>query len=164
MMIVGLAQGWGAGRMKDIFDRGIQSKPGYFYLYLQYANYVLPKWYGKPGDASAFAKASADHAGGDPGDELYFRIASVLISRGNGNFPVHEMDWARIQRGYQALSTEFGTTDRANNQIAYMAYKYRDAAVARQQFEVIGDRWARGVWRDRQFFDRARDWAQGHES
>lgn len=88
----------------------------------------------------------------------------MLISRGNGNFPVHEMDWARIQRGYQALSAEFGTTNRANNQIAYMAYKYRDAAVARQQFEVIGDRWARGVWRDRQFFDRARDWAQGHES
>jgi len=48
MMIVGLAQSWDAGRMKDIFDRGIRSEPDYFYLYRQYANYLLPKWDGKP--------------------------------------------------------------------------------------------------------------------
>ncbi len=164
MMTVGLAQGWDAGRLKDIFDRGTQAEPGYFYLYLQYANYLLPKWYGKDGDASSFAKTSADNIGGDAGDELYFQIATLIISRGNGNFPVQEMDWARIQHGYQALSTHYGATNRANNQVAFMAYKFRDANVARQQFEIIGDRWARGVWRDRQFFDRARDWAQGHGS
>jgi hypothetical protein len=164
MMIVGLAQGWDAGRMKDIFDRGIQAEPGYFYLDLRYANYLLPKWYGKAGDASSFAKDSADNVGGDAGDELYFQIATILISRGNGNFPVQEMDWARIQHGYQALCTQFGTTNRANNQVAFMAYKFRDASVARQQFGIIGDCWARGGWRDRQFFDRARDWAQGHDS
>jgi hypothetical protein len=43
-----------------------------------------------------------------------------------------------------------------------MAWKFRDAAFARQQFEVIGDRWSRGVWRDKEYFDRARDWAQTH--
>jgi hypothetical protein len=164
MMIVGLAQSWDAGRMKDIFDRGIRSEPDYFYLYRQYANYLLPKWDGKPGDASAFAKTSADNLGGDAGDELYFQIATVLISRGNGNFPVHEMDWERIQRGYQALSAQYGATHLIENRIAYMAYKFRDAAFARQQFNLIGDHWTRGVWRDRQFFDRARDWAQNPSS
>jgi hypothetical protein len=163
MMTVGLAQSWDAGRMKDIFGRGIQFEPGYYYLYLEYANYLLPKWDGKPGDASAFAKTSADNVGGDAGDELYFQIATVLIKRGDGNFPVKEMDWERIQRGYQALSAHYGATRRTKNQIAYMAYKFKDAAFARQQFELIGDHWTPGVWRDRQFFDRARDWAQGHD-
>ena len=162
MMTVGLAQSWDAGRMKDIFDRGIQLEPGYYYLYLEYANYLLPKWDGKPGDASAFAKSSADDVGGDAGDELYFQIATILIKRGDGDFPVHEMDWERIQRGYQALTAQYGASRQSKNQIAFMAYKFKDAAFARQQFELIGNNWSQFVWRDRQFFDRARDWAQGH--
>jgi len=77
---------------------------------------------------------------------------------------VQEMDWERIQRGYQALSAQYGATHLIENRIAYMAYKFRDAAFARQQFNLIGDHWTRGVWRDRQFFDRARDWAQNPSS
>jgi hypothetical protein len=88
MMAAGLAESWDASRMKDIFDRGVQFEPGYFYLYRQYANYLLPKWDGHPGDAAAFAKSSADHLGGDSGDLLYFQIATILIKRGDGHFPV----------------------------------------------------------------------------
>ena len=163
MMAVGLAQSWDAARMKEVFDRGIQFEPGYHYLYLQYANYLLPKWDGHPGDASAFAKTSADGAGGSAGDLLYFQIATILIKRGDGSFPVKEMDWDRIQRGYQALSAQYGTSRRTMNQLAFMAYRFKDATVARQQFEAIGDRWSRGVWGDRELFDRARDWAPARE-
>jgi hypothetical protein len=163
MMAVGLAQSWDDARMKDLFDRGIQFEPGYHYLYLQYANYLLPKWDGHPGDASAFAKSSADSVGGGAGDMLYFQIATVLIKRGDGSFPVHEMDWDRIQRGYQALSAQYGTSRHTVNQLAFMAYKFKDATVARQQFDVIGDRCSRGVWGSRELFDRARDWARVHQ-
>ncbi len=162
MMTVGLAQSWDAKRVKENFERGIQFEPGYYYLYLQYANYLLPKWDGSPGDASKFAKSSADRLGGEAGDLLYFQIATVLIKRGDGDFPIKEMDWVRIQRGYQALTTQFGVDRRTKNQLAFMAYKYRDVNVSRQQFALIGDDWARGVWRDRKFFDRARDWSQGN--
>ena len=41
-----------------------------------------------------------------------------------------------------------------------MAWKFQDAAVARQQFTLIGENWGRAVWRDRNYFDRARDWAK----
>ncbi len=162
MMTVGLAQSWDAKRVKENFERGVQFEPGYYYLYLQYANYLLPKWDGNPGDASKFAKSSADRLGGDAGDLLYFQIATVLIKRGDGDFPLKEMDWARIQRGYQALATQYGVDRRTKNQLAFMAFKYRDVNVSRQQFALIGDDWARGVWRDRKFFDRARDWSQGN--
>lgn len=160
MMTVGLAQSWDASRMNDVFDRGVQFEPGYFYLYRQYANYLLPKWEGHPGDAAAFAKSSADHLGGDVGDLLYFQIATVLIKRGDSDFPVRQMDWERIQRGYQALSTQYGASHRTMNELAFMAYRFHDATVARQQFTLIGDKWSRGVWRDRRFFDRARDWSR----
>jgi hypothetical protein len=162
MMIVGLAQGWDANRMKDLFEQAVQFEPDYFRFYKEYANYLLPKWEGKPGDASTFAKTAADNVGGEAGDQIYFHIALVLVSRSNGSFPVKEMDWARIQRGYQSLTARYGNTSGLKNHIAYMAWKFRDAAFARQQFEQIGDKWSRGVWRDKEHFDRARDWAQSH--
>jgi len=159
MMVVGLAQSWDAKRVQETFDRGIQFEPGYYYLYKQYANYLLPKWDGHPGDASTFAKSSADHLGGDAGDILYFQIATVLIKRGDGNFPVHEMNWDRIQRGYKSLNAQYGGDKRTENDLAFMAYKFGDVPVARQQLTLIGDDWVRSVWRDRAFFDRVRDWA-----
>jgi hypothetical protein len=69
------------------------------------------------------------------------------------------MDWDRIQRGYRALGAQYGTSHRTINELAFMAYKFHDATVARQQFALIGDKWSRGVWRDRKLFDRARDWS-----
>ena len=164
MMVVGLAQGWNENQMKVVFDQGIAAYPDYFYLYLQYANYLLPKWDGKPGESAAFARDSADRVGGDAGDDLYFQIATKLIKHGDGGFPVDQMDWERIQRGYQADEAAYGSTRFRRNQMAYMAWKYRDKDFARRQFDRIGDEWSRSVWGKRQLFDRARDWAQSHAS
>jgi hypothetical protein len=103
---------------------------------------------------------SGDAVGGSNGDILYFQITTNRIKRGDDDFPVHEMDWPRIQRGYQALTSRYGATRRTENELAFMAWKFQDAAVARQQFTLIGENWGRAVWRDRNYFDRARDWAQ----
>jgi hypothetical protein len=162
MMTVGLAQSWDEARIKEVFEQGIQFEPEYFGLYKQMANYLLPKWDGKPGDASAFAKVSADKVGGEQGDVIYFHIATAVIGKNNKEVSAREMDWARIQRGYQALTAQYGSTGWLKNKLAYFAYEFRDAEVARQQFELIGDHWERSVWRDRERFDRARDWSQRH--
>ena len=162
MMVVGLAQSWDAKRMEEVFEQGIQFEPGYYHLYKQYANYLLPKWDGKPGDASAYAKTVADNVGGEQGNQVYFHIATAVIGKNGSNFGVHEMDWPRIQRGYQSLTAQYGTTKWLKNEIAFLAWKFHDAAFARQQFDLIDDHWERSVWRDRERFDRARDWAQSH--
>jgi len=164
MLGVGLAQSWDEHRMHELFERGVQLEPDYHYLYTQYANYLLPKWDGHPGDASSFAKSSADKRGGDAGDMLYFQITTVLVKRGDGNFPVNELDWKRIQRGFSVLTAQYGATRKNQNQLAFMAYKFKDVEVAKQQFAIIGDDWAESVWRDRKFFDRIRDWSHGLNS
>ena len=162
VMTVGLAQNWDEKKIKDVFERGIQFERDYYYLYRQYANYLLPKWDGAPGDSSKFAKNSADKLGGEAGDIVYYQIATVLISRHNNNYPVKQMDWARIQRGYAAITTQYGGTKKLQNELAFMAWKYRDQKVAKEQLATIGDNWSRGVWGDQQKFDRARDWSLGH--
>jgi len=165
-MIVGLAQGWDKRRMKEIFDRAIQFEPDFQHFYKERANYLMPKWYGSELDPVKFAKDMADHRGGDMGDWLYYEIASSIISRSNGgwlNAHVNALDWPRIQRGYHVLNAQFGISRGEQNEFAYMAYRFKDAGIAQQQFAAIGSDWTRGVWRQRAFFDRARDWANGQQ-
>ena len=162
MMIVGLAQNWDEAKMREVFEQGIQFEPEYFRLYKQMAMYLLPKWDGKPGDAVTFATSAADRVGGEQGDAIYFHIAVSVVGKNGRNFGVKEMDWPRIQRGYEAITAQYGSTGQLKNKMAWFAYKFQDVTVARQQFELIGDHWDRGVWRDRERFDEARDWAQKH--
>ncbi len=158
-MTVALAQDWDNDRMKALFDKGSRAFPSYFYLYKEYSDYLLPKWDGKPGEAALFAKNSADAIGGSDGDLLYFEIGTGLLGRSNGNSNAKSMDWPRLQRGYAALVSKYGTTNHVENELALMAFREKDAAVAQVQFVRIGDHFATSVWKDRMQFDRARDWA-----
>lgn len=166
MMIVGLALGWNGSQMRDIYDRAVQFEPDYEYFYKARTNYLLPKWYGKEDDATAFAKSAADKLGGDAGEIMYYRMATCILKRGNGNIDrfLQQMDWPRIQRGYTLLNAQFGHDGRSDNAFAFMAYRYKDAPTAQRQFALIGDKWSVHVWRDRNSFERARDWSTGHES
>jgi hypothetical protein len=162
MMTVGLAQGWSRATMQELYNRATHFEPGYLEFYRAYANYLLPKWEGKPGDAPAVAKTAADRAGGDEGDLIYFEFATIVIKRGNGGIPTKQMDWERIKRGGDVLEKQYGESRTTINQFAFMAWRYRDAAAAGPAFAAIGDKWAPAVWKQKANFDKAREWAEGH--
>jgi hypothetical protein len=159
MIATGIALGWERDRIQAIFDEGAKFEPGYFYLYKEYADYLLPKWYGKPGDTAAFAKKEADLVGGDEGDLIYYYVATTVIKRGNGGIPREEMDWARMKRGAYVLDKKFGESRTTTNMFAFMAYQYGDKAVAAPLFASIGERWTHSIWKTAAYYDRARKWA-----
>ena len=157
MQKVALAQGWDASRTATLFDQARRFEPDYIYFYKSYANYLLPKWDGKPGDAAAFAKESADAVGGPKGDYLYFHIGMVS----NGQTGFSQLDWVRLQSGYQAQIGLYGVTNFDTNQLALFAWRFQDRTVAKQVFDQIGDKWSKEVWRTRASFEKARVWAEG---
>lgn len=159
MISTGIALGWERDRIQLIFDEGAKFEPGYFYLYKEYADYLLPKWYGKPGDTTKFAKTEADLVGGDEGDLIYYYVATTVIKRGNGGIPREEMDWERMKRGALVLSKKFGESRTTTNIFAFMAYQYRDKATAAPLFASIGERWSPSIWKTAAYYDRARKWA-----
>lgn len=162
MLTLGLGQDWDKARMRAILEQAVKAEPAYVLSYQTYANYLQPKWDGETGEATAFAKQAADRLGGEEGDLIYYQLALTLLHRGNAGVSAKEMDWARIQRGYKATKERYGVTEHQENQMAYMAWKFRDAAFARKQFELIGSNWSRGIWKTRDTFDKASAWATNH--
>lgn len=161
MLMVGTALEWSKSQMRDVYERGAQVEPDYYHLNAKYANYLRPQWSGEPGDPAVFAKKASDRVGGGEGDVLYFQLATYLIGPGYKAAFLKDWDWNRLQHGYSAIETVYGLSPRDVNELGFLAYKYHDQTIAQKQFALIKDDYSESVWRNRKYFDKARDWATG---
>ncbi len=162
MQTVARSQGWDRPRAAALFAQAIKFEPDYLPFYVNYAAYLLPKWYGQDGDTVAFAKQIADSFGGSKGDLFYFEIGCIALDSDASHLgwaSDSHLDWARLQRGHQVLLERDGPTNYDMNSFARLAWGFNDAATAKHTFDQIGDRWAIYFWKTRARFDEARDWA-----
>lgn len=153
MQSVALAQGWDATQHDDLLKQATALAPDYSFFYAMHAEHLLTKWGGEDGDASNFAKTSADHIGGDGGDILYFQIAAEIICPCQED-EFQRMSWPRLQKGYALLEKEYGASLTNLNLLALMATKNSDSVVADAAFKRIGDNWAHETWNNEAFFNQ----------
>jgi hypothetical protein len=154
MQTVALAQSWPRKQVDELTRTAMAHDPGYFYFALAEANYLLPKWYGKPGDTEAYARQVADAVGGRDGDALYFLIAAHINCCRRTQAPA--LEEARVQRGFTALDQLYGSTNRERNEAAFLAARAGDTAAAQALFARIGNDWAASVWGSKARFDASR--------
>jgi hypothetical protein len=154
MQTVALAQGWNRTQVDTLVDAALNTEPGYFYFARAEANYLLPKWYGQPGDTEAFAEKVADRISGTEGDATYFLIAATVNCCRKTQAPT--MSWARVRQGYFALEQLYGTNNYQRNAIAFLALRAGDQQTAQQAFAKIGNDWDQTVWFSKVRFDASR--------
>ena len=161
MLQVGRAKGWELQDLNTLLERAVAFEPGYYYVYLQQALTLTPKWRGREGDAEKFAEEQANKVGGKPGDILYWLIAESVM----GNPELAKMQpqfvWSRALVGYQRLVEQYGVSAVRQNQIALMAARFGDYMTADDFFLQVGDRWDAGTWGTQQYFEKVRTWARG---
>ncbi|HYL86599.1 MAG TPA: DUF4034 domain-containing protein, partial [Candidatus Angelobacter sp.] len=56
MQLIALDEGWDKEKARELFDQATAFEPDYYHFYRQYANYLLPQWYGEAGDVRALAE------------------------------------------------------------------------------------------------------------
>jgi hypothetical protein len=154
MQTVALAQQWDRKEFDPLADEALANEPGYFYVALAEANYLLPKWYGQPGDTEQYAAQVADKVGGDEGAAVYFQIAAAVNCCKRTQAPA--MSWPKIQQGFAALERLYGATNHERNVMAYLALRAGDAAAAQQLFARIGNDWDESVWKSKARYDASR--------
>jgi hypothetical protein len=152
MQNVALAEGWEESVARELFQRAAEFEPSFLTYYRGYAYFVLPKWYGKPGEAEEFAEEVSQKAGGLEGDIYYFEIGSEIACQYDlYESPVPRMSWERMKAGYAAIDQLYGQSNLKANRFAFMAYLLGDKPAAQEAFTFLGDNRDPTVWDKGQF-------------
>ncbi len=160
MQEVALAQGWNREQARALFDEATAFEPTYYHYYRQYANYLMPRWYGDEGETQAFAEESAKRLPEADGSIVYFEIASMLVCPcDEQNNDMDSMSWPKIKQGYTTIEKLYGTSRLKTNRFAYMSVVAKDKESARGTFAKIGDDWNYKVWINPRYFEKAKAWA-----
>jgi hypothetical protein len=156
MQGIAISQGWDKSRARKLLEQAVAFEPHYYHYYREYANFLLPKWYGEPGEAEAFAEQVSNQVGGSEGKFLYFEIASVVMCCDPDNSQLGNLSWPKVKEGYTALGQLYGYSNLKMNRFAYMSVEAHDTVAAQQAFAGIGDDWNHIVWCSRKCFENAR--------
>jgi hypothetical protein len=160
MQTVALAEGWDKKEARELLDQAAAFDPTYYHYYREYANFVLPKWYGEEGETQAFAEEISSRLPEPDGSIIYFEIASLLACQcDKDRDSLDGMSWPKVKRGYAELIRLHGTSSLKTNRFAYMSFMANDKDAARSAFSTIGTDWNHAVWRTAANFDSARSWA-----
>jgi hypothetical protein len=160
MQNVALHGGLSRDDARQLFESAVAFEPDYYHYYREYANYLLPKWYGHPGEVETFATEIADRVKGKQGDFLYFEISSQLTCQCDStDSDMENLSWPRIKSGYAAMVEMYGTSKTKANRYAHMAVEADDKPEARAAFEVVGDKWDVFTWHTQARFEQAKAWA-----
>jgi hypothetical protein len=160
MQVIARNEGWPKQDMRTLFDEAIAFEPTYYHFYREYANTLLPKWYGEEGEIQAFAEEVSKRLGEPDGSIIYFEIASMLACQCDREMDsLAKMSWPRVTKGYSDLQRLYGTSNLKMNRFAYMSVLSGDKISARDTFITLGDSWNDDVWPSAEAFETAKRWA-----
>lgn len=137
---------WLADRMTGI-------EPGFGPAYSLVGNYLLPRWFGEPGDLARYAAEAADKLGGADGDILYAQLLGWAAYCEEDKFvSLHRPDYARMVRGYEAWLEKTPAAKRfpIQSRFCYAAGLTGDWKRARQLLGEIGPVASFGNWNGRE--------------
>src|ERR1700693_5857735 len=105
MQIVAYAQGWNKQQTRELFDQATAFEPTYYHYYREYANYLLPKWYGEDGETQALAEEVSSHLPEPDSSMVYFEIASLRACQCDSDRDSLEgASWPKIKQGYAEMT------------------------------------------------------------
>jgi len=160
LQMVALAEGWDKARARELLDQAAAFEPSYYHFYREYANFLLPKWYGEEGETQAFAEEVAARLKEPDASIVYYEIASLLACQcDKERDSLQGMSWPRVKQGYEKLTGLYGTSNLKLNRFAYMSFVANDQAAAKSVFPAIHDDWNHLVWRSAENYQSAREWA-----
>jgi len=153
---------WPRDRAESLLKEAAAVEPLYQHVYSAMAQYLLPRWYGKPGDWERFAQETADRIGGTEGSAVYNHIALYISNaRLHGStqfFEENDVKWRKLQWSYADRERLYGAGIQPLNAMLRLCGGVDDKPAARIYMNRIGENWDQWVWRRRQNFDRFKSW------
>ena len=147
LLLLAQAQGWDKAFTRDVLDQAVAFEPDYYHFYRLYSLYILPQWYGEPGEIRRLADEVSSQRGEPNGSIFYFQIMTqfACYCRQDLEEELPHMSYPKLMQGYIALSQQYGTDNLLANRFAVMAWAFNDKASVREAFTHI-------KWREPEVF------------
>lgn len=139
---------------EDVYEEGITIEPTYFYLYSAKALYLLPQWYGAPGEWERFAETAANKLGGEQGDIILFNIYTDRMSNAYLDFMnKHRAIAPRLLAGFRAIDRLYGSSPVTLNEACLISFFTDDQKAPAELMKRIGDDYDLSVWNEESSFN-----------
>ena len=150
-------------RLQSLYGRASATFPTFPAYQTQYYNYMLERWFGRRGEAAAFAASLLTNPGGDQGKIDYVMVAETAATASAGVDDVMKwsgIDYNALIAAYAARQRAVGLTHRDWNVLLFYFVAVRDKKGANFALDHIAGNWDRGVFRTQALIDWVMGWSQ----
>lgn len=137
-----------------LFEQAVALEPHYYYFYQAKAAYLLPQWYGHPGEWERFAEAAANRIGGEQGDIIFFTVHAQLMFQRDLEFMETPREIApRLLAGFRAIDKLYGSSPQRLNEACLISFFVDDNKTPAELMKRIGNAYDLDVWKDESVFN-----------
>lgn len=138
MLLVAHSEGWDKAHFRELFDQALAFEPSYYHYYRAYATYILPQWYGAPGELQDFAREVSGKIPEPNASLLYFQVMSsdACYCR-EAMKDLASIDYLKFKQGYHSVAREFGVSNLNANRFVFVASMFKDQESAHEAFAEI---------------------------
>lgn len=166
IVAVTMGKGGDRERAEVHFQRAVKADPSEFTAYETMLAFLSPKWHGSIEEMLAFARHHAEHA---PPDSAAPRLVAkahwdMYIITKNRDYFKDPAVWREVRESYKKTIERFPKSLESRNWLARSAFMAGDLAVAREQFEIIGDEGSTEVWGSQKSYQETREYMMSVEA
>ena len=151
------ANGWARDRFEAAYSEAIAYDQTYQYFYLNKADYLMPRWHGKPGEVKKYIESLTSSLGEKDGLKMYYLIVAEMhrIAWEQDFFASNGFSWRQTKRGFILYETDHGMSRYRLNEFAQMTLTARDSRAACSTFNrLLGENdFDQEIWGTRENFE-----------
>jgi hypothetical protein len=149
-------------RLDDLYPRAVKAFPTYVPFYTQRFYDLQERWYGQPGESTAFVASLLNSPGGDEGKIIYVAVASTALDfhlSPSELISFSGVDYGRLIEAYGALQRVIGLSYYNWNVLMYYSVSSLDRNGIQFAAQKIGGHWEHRVWGTKDNFDTWVNWS-----
>ena len=145
---------------EKIFTEAVKNTPDNMAIYEQKAYYLLPRWYGQPGEWETFARAMSKRKDIPGSEEIFARCALHLRDLGifYDEFSYSDDSWNDLKASFHALEQNYPDSLAIKSTFCLISGKLDDYQEGRAQMKLLGTNVDQSVWGSKDNFMGAVQW------
>ena len=162
-MDVALGEGWNRSDYEALFTKAKSFEPEFWSYDVARSIYLMPRWYGQPGDWEYATDEETKRSGG-LGMEIYARVVSFQRAYYKNIFQESNVSWAKTSQGFELMRQRYPESLEILSAYCQLACIAGDRPLAKKLFNELGNSVMQNIWGSKDDFVKYRSWAESSTS